>query len=546
MINQPVFIFITGGVISSIGKGLTTASLGLLLQSRGLKVKLRKFDPYLNVDPGTMNPTQHGEVFVTEDGAETDLDLGHYERFTSLNTTKNDSITAGKIYSELLRKERRGDYLGNTVQVIPHVTNLIKHHITHNTDGYDIVICEIGGTIGDIEGQPFFESVRQLRYKMGENKTAIIHLTWLPYIEMSHELKTKPTQHSVHALNASGIQPDIILCRANHQIAHSDCKKIAALCNVKEENVIPAPNVKNVYNVPISYNESGLDIQILKHFGLLDKTQKLDLSLWESTLAKEKAQKSEVNIAIVGKYTQLNDSYKSIIEALYHGGLATSIKVTITWIDSRTITSENISSKLQNVHGVIIPGGFGNEGVDGKIIAIKHARINNITFLGICFGMQLTIIEIARNLCGIKNANSTEFNTKESSEPIIALLEEWQTEETRITRDIQNELGGTMRLGSYPCKLKHDSLIHKIYKQTIISERHRHRYEFNIKYQEELEKVGLIFSGKCAHTEKLLETIELETHPWFIAVQFHPEFQSTLIKPHPLFTSFIEAASKNK
>ncbi|MBQ4875082.1 MAG: CTP synthase [Rickettsiaceae bacterium H1] len=538
MIKEPLFLFITGGVLSSIGKGITTASLGLILQSRGLKIKLRKFDPYLNIDPGTMNPMQHGEVFVTDDGAETDLDLGHYERFTGISATKNDSITAGRVYSELLKKERKGDYLGNTVQVIPHVTDIIKFHIMNEIEGIDIVICEIGGTIGDIEGQPFFEAVRQIRYTLGSYRTAFIHLTWLPYIDMSCELKTKPTQHSVRALNASGIQPDIILCRANSQIPEAECKKIAAFCNVKEENVISAPNVTNIYEVPLSYHQSGLDKQILKHFNI-ENIKKPNLTNWQKVLNNE--QKGKVTVGIVGKYTQLTDAYKSVTEALYHGSLANNIEVNVKWIDSRNLTSTNIGDKLSDIHGLLIPGGFGNEGVKGKILAVNYARTNNIPFFGICFGMQLAIIEIARNLAGIHNSGSTEF-CENNNEPIISRLEEWQDKDQLEIRKLNSDLGGTMRVGSYPCKLLKNSLIHKIYGKEIINERHRHRYEFNIKYKSELEKVGLIFNGHCMYTNKLLETIELNGHPWFVGVQFHPEFKSNPISPHPLFSSFIEAS----
>ena len=543
MIKGPLFIFITGGVLSSIGKGITTASLGLLLQAKSLKVKLRKFDPYLNIDPGTMNPIQHGEVFVTDDGAETDLDLGHYERFTGINTTKNDNITTGKIYSELLKKERRGDYLGNTVQVIPHVTDLVKFYMSNDICGIDIVICEIGGTIGDIEGQPFFEAVRQMRYALGSNRTSLIHLTWLPYIDMSCELKTKPTQHSVRALNAAGLQPDIILCRANQYIPKSDCKKIADFCNVKEENVIPAPNVKDIYEVPISYHKSGLDVQLLKHFDI-PNTIPLNLSDWYDALNKGTSSNHEVVITIVGKYTKLNDAYKSVIEALHHGGLATRSKVIIKWVDSRNLTINNIDNELNNASGILVPGGFGSKGVEGKILAINHARKKKVPFFGICFGMQLAVIETARNLANISNASSTEFCI-DSKEPVISLLEEWQDKDKFELRQFNNDLGGTMRVGSYPCKLLKNSLISKIYTTELINERHRHRYEFNVKYKAALEKVGIIFSGHCANTEKLLETIELKDHPWFIGVQFHPEFKSSLISPHPLFSSFIAASKEH-
>lgn len=541
MIDQQLFIFITGGVLSSIGKGITTASLGLLLQSRGLKVKLRKFDPYLNVDPGTMNPMQHGEVFVTDDGAETDLDLGHYERFTGINATKGDNITAGKIYSQLLLKERRGDYLGNTVQVIPHITDLIKLSITKDVEDIDIVICEIGGTIGDIEGQPFFEAARQLRYSLGADKTAFIHLTWLPYIETSCELKTKPTQHSVRALNAAGIQPDIILCRANQQILETECKKIAAFCSVREGNVIPAPNVDNVYKVPISYHSSGLDKQILEYFGL--SNAKPDLSKWSRMLDAAGACSGKVVIAIVGKYIKLTDAYKSVVEALSHAGTANNTKVIIKWIDSTRLTVDRVHSELNAAHGILIPGGFGDNGVEGKILAVNYARVNKIPFFGICFGMQLAVIEIARNLAGIVDASSTEF-CPDVGGAVIYMLEEWQDKDQLKSYELNSGLGGSMRVGSYPCKLLEGSIISSIYNASMVDERHRHRYEFNIRYKCELEAVGVVFSGHCAYTEQLLEAIELTGHPWFIAVQFHPEFKSTPTSPHPLFVSFIQVASK--
>lgn len=540
MIKHPFFVFITGGVLSSIGKGITTASLGLLLQARGLKVKLRKFDPYLNVDPGTMNPIQHGEVFVTDDGAETDLDLGHYERFTGITTTKDDSITTGKIYLQLLQKERRGDYLGNTVQIIPHVTDLIKFYINNNTEETDIVICEIGGTIGDIEGQPFFESVRQMRYDLGKERTAFIHLTWLPYVETSCELKTKPTQHSVRELNSAGIQPDIILCRANEHVPQAECKKIAAFCNVIEENVIPAPNVTNIYEVPLSYHESGLDKQLLKYFGL-DNVAYPNLSQWKRALYDIQNYNCEVTVALIGKYTQLNDAYKSVIEALDHGGLANNMKIKVHWVDAKKLNRDNINYELKKAHAIIIPGGFGNEGIKGKILAANYARLNHIPFLGICLGMQVAIIEIARNLANIKDADSTEFSIN-TVDPLISMLEEWQDEDKiKVIKSMEN-LGGTMRVGAYPCKLSNGSLIHKIYGQDIIYERHRHRYEFNIHYKSVLEKVGLVFSGHCLNTSQLLETIEVEHHPWFVGVQFHPEFKSQPVNPHPLFVSFIKAA----
>ncbi len=511
------FIFITGGVVSSLGKGLASASLGALLQARGYKVRLRKLDPYLNVDPGTMNPNQHGEVYVTEDGAETDLDLGHYERFTGVNSLKGDNVTTGQIYSKLLAKERRGDYLGGTVQVIPHVTDLIKEFILNDTKNTDFVLCEIGGTVGDIEALPFFETIRQLGNELGKNKAIYVHLTLVPYLPSAKELKTKPTQHSVKELREIGIQADIILCRADREIPESEKRKIALFCNVPQECVISALDVKSIYSAPVKYHAEGFDT-------------KKDLSLQD-----------EVNIAIVGKYTGSSDAYKSLIEALHHGGMSNNVKVKVVWINSRTFRKEDASNKLKNINAILVPGGFGNDGTKGKIAAITYARENNIPFFGICLGMQLAVIEAARNLAKIEDADSTEFGSTKN--PVIDRMLEWLHEGKKQTRSVDCNLGGTMRLGAYKCKITPKTLAHKIYKEEVISERHRHRYDVNTAYQERLEKAGLVFSGMS--DDNLPEIIELPSHQWFLAVQFHPELKSRPFDVHPLFKSFIAAAKKN-
>ncbi len=525
------FIFVTGGVVSSLGKGLAAASIGALLQARGFKICLKKLDPYLNIDPGTMSPTQHGEVFVTDDGTEADLDLGHYERFTGVKTTKDNSTTTGKIYDILLKKERRGDYLGKTVQVIPHVTDLIKNFIFYNTDGLDFVICEIGGTVGDIEIQPFLEAIRQISYELSKQRVIFIHLTLIPYISAAKELKTKPTQHSVKELNSVGIQPDIILCRSEKVIPQEQRKKIANFCNVKLPNVILAIKASSIYEVPIIYHKYGLDTQILQHFNI--NSPKPELSIWHQILSSIKSSLQVVTIAIVGKYVNFPDAYKSLIEALTHGAIHHKVKINIKWINSRTLNERDIDNKLFGSDAILIPGGFDDDGVEGKILAISFARINNIPFLGICLGMQLAIIEFARNVAKVEDANSTEFS--DCKNPVIHLFTKHNE---KITT---SNLGGTMRLGSYACRLSVDSKIMNIYKEEVIEERRRHRYSVNCDYENILQRNSLIFSGKSVD-EGLLEVIELKNHPWFIGVQFHPEFKSRPFSPHPLFISFIEAA----
>lgn len=535
------FIFITGGVVSSLGKGLASASLGALLQSRGYKVRLRKLDPYLNVDPGTMSPMQHGEVFVTDDGAETDLDLGHYERFTGVDAKRGDNVTTGRIYSTLIAKERRGDYLGGTVQVIPHVTDLIKEFILKDTEDNDFVLCEIGGTVGDIEALPFFETIRQLGYEMGPDRAIYIHLTLVPYLASAKEQKTKPTQHSVKELRSIGIQPNILLCRADRELPEGEKRKIALFCNIPEHAVIEALDVKNIYEVPISYHQHGLDTEVLRCFKLPTEPEP-DLSPWQNILDITEAPKREVTVAVVGKYTGLKDAYKSLIEALDHGGIANQVRVKLRWINSRTTkTNEQLKAKMDGVHAVLVPGGFGEQGVSGKLAAITYARENNIPLLGICLGMQLAAIEAARNLAGIKDAYSSEFG--ETKHPIIGLMTEWMRGSVLEKRGNSEDLGGTMRLGAYECDIQPGTLAHKIYGNTVIHERHRHRYEFNINYKEQLEKAGIVFSGMSPGGH-LAEIIEIKNHPWFIGVQFHPELKSRPLTPHPLFASFIDAAVK--
>ncbi len=535
------YIFVTGGVVSSLGKGLSSASLAYLLKSRGYKVGIRKLDPYLNVDPGTMNPFQHGEVFVTEDGAETDLDLGHYERFTDQNLSSSDNITTGKIYSEILKKERKGEYLGKTVQVIPHVTNEIKKFIKNNSKKFDFLICEIGGTVGDIEGLPFLEAIRQFSNENGKKNCLFIHLTLVPFIKSSDEIKTKPTQHSVKELRSIGIQPDIIICRSEISIPIDQRKKISLFCNVPFENVIETVDVRTIYEAPISFSKEKLDTQVLKYFNINSK-KKPNLSPWKKVTNTVLRSKNSVKIAVVGKYVDLKDAYKSLDEALIHGGISNSSKVDLIKIDSEKLKINQIKSLLKNVQGILIPGGFGRRGTEGKIQCINYARKNNIPFLGICFGMQLALIEFARNVLKIKNANSTEISKKCTS--IVGLIEEWEKDGV-IHKGTLKKLGGTMRLGSYKSKLKKNSLINKIYKTDLIYERHRHRYEVNIKFKDRFEKKGLIFSG-LSPDNLLPETIEILDHPWFIGVQFHPEFKSRPLNPHPLFASFIKAAKKIK
>lgn len=533
------FVFVTGGVLSSLGKGVASGVLGALLQASGYKIRLRKLDPYLNVDPGTMNPDQHGEVFVTEDGAETDLDLGHYERFTGVDARRGDNITSGKVYSDLLNKERRGDYLGLTVQVIPHVTDLIKQFILSNTEDADFVICEIGGTVGDIEVQPFLEAIRQLGYELGKDNTLFLHVTLLPYIRVAKELKTKPTQHSVKELRAIGIIPDILLCRSEKNISIKERKKIGLFCNVSTENVIQALDQKNIYHALLAYHDEGLSKQVLKHFGL-PHNKKINLTKWHDIIDRIDNTKREVNIAVVGKYITVKDSYKSLVEALEHAGIFHRCKVNIKLVNAGGLTKDNLKEKLTSIHGIIVPGGFGVRGTEGKMLAINYARTNSIPYLGICLGMQLAMIEIAKNVLKIKNANSTEF--QEECVNIIGLMTEWEKDGGLEKRSKKNEiLGGTMRLGAYDCKITPRSLVKKVYNADKISERHRHRYEFNINYKEKFEKAGVIFSGMSPNN-KLTEIIELKSHPWFIGVQFHPELKSRAFSPHPLFISFIKHA----
>jgi len=534
------YVFVTGGVVSSLGKGLSSASLASLLQLRGFKVRVRKLDPYLNVDPGTMNPFQHGEVFVTDDGAETDLDIGHYERFTGISATQSDNITTGGIYSDIIKKERRGDYLGGTVQVVPHVTDRIKKFISHNVKDEDFIICEIGGTVGDIESLPFLEAIRQFSNDIGKKNSLFIHLTLVPYLKASGELKTKPTQHSVKELRSLGIQPDIIICRSEREIPKSERKKISLFCNVPIDNVIETVDVKTIYEAPISFHKEKLDDRVLSHFNIKNKKSP-DLTKWKNITAKVLNPKRDVNIGIIGKYVNLKDAYKSLDEALIHGGISNNLRVNLKRIDSENLKSENIKSLLKGVTGVLIPGGFGKRGSEGKIAAIKYARLNHIPFFGICFGMQMAVIEAARNLLNIKNASTSEFGN--NCTPVVGLLEEWQKGNKKLKGSEKN-LGGTMRLGLYDAVLKNNSLISKIYSEKKIKERHRHRYEVNIKYKDDFEKKGLIFSA-LSPDGTLPEIIELKNHPWFVGVQFHPEFKSRPFTPHPLFSSFVKAAGIN-
>ena len=530
-------IFVTGGVVSSLGKGLASAALGALLQARGYSVRLCKLDPYLNVDPGTMSPYQHGEVYVTDDGAETDLDLGHYERFTGVPARQSDNVTTGKIYTNVLQRERRGDYLGATIQVIPHITDEIKAFVREKENTADFVLCEIGGTVGDIESQPFLEAIRQLRNELGRDRTLYMHVTLLPYIPAAGELKTKPTQHSVKELLSVGIQPDILLCRAECKIGDDERRKISLFCNIPIENVISGLDVSTIYEVPISYHKEGLDERVLSHFKL--KTEEPDLGVWEKIIHRIKAPEGKIKIAIIGKYTSLTDSYKSLNEALTHGGIANKVEVEVKFIESEIFEKENISAYLEDVNGILVPGGFGQRGTEGKIKAVQYAREHKIPYFGICFGMQMAVIEAARNLVGIKNASSTEFG--KCDDPIIGLMTEWAKKDGKEQRGSASDLGGTMRLGAYPAHLKESSKVAKIYDMLDIEERHRHRYEVNINYIDKLEEKGLIFSG-MSPDGKLPEIVELEDHPWFIGVQFHPELKSKPFDPHPLFVSFIKAA----
>jgi CTP synthase len=532
------YIFITGGVVSSLGKGLASAALGALLQARGYKVRLRKLDPYLNVDPGTMSPYQHGEVFVTDDGAETDLDLGHYERFTGRPATRHDNITTGRIYQDILARERRGDYLGATIQVIPHVTNAIKEFIREGNDGFDFVLCEIGGTVGDIEGLPYFEAIRQLGNDLPRNHVIYIHLTLMPFISSAGELKTKPTQHSVKELRSIGIQPDILLCRTDRPIPESERRKLALFCNVRESAVIEARDVDNIYAVPEAYSAEGLDAEVLAAFGI-EPRQPPDLERWRLINERVRNPEGDVTIAIVGKYTGMKDAYKSLIEALSHGGIANKVKVNLDWIESEVFESEDAAPLLEHVNGILVPGGFGQRGAEGKIRAAQFARERHVPYFGICFGMQMAVLEAARNLCGIENANSTEFGA--TTEPVVGLMTEWLKGNELQKRSASGDLGGTMRLGAYDAILARGSRVSQIYGATEISERHRHRYEVNTAYKGRLEQRGMRFSG-MSPDGILPEIIEYEDHPWFIGVQFHPELKSRPFEPHPLFASFVGAA----
>tara|TARA_Y100001970_G_scaffold273629_1_gene372119 strand:- start:5816 stop:7441 length:1626 start_codon:yes stop_codon:yes gene_type:complete len=535
------YVFVTGGVVSSLGKGLSSASLASLLQLRGFKVRVRKLDPYLNVDPGTMNPFQHGEVFVTDDGAETDLDIGHYERFTGISATQSDNITTGGIYSDIIKKERRGDYLGGTVQVVPHVTDRIKKFISQDVKNEDFIICEIGGTVGDIESLPFLEAIRQFSNDVGKKDSLFIHLTLVPYLKASGELKTKPTQHSVKELRSLGIQPDIIICRSEREIPNNERKKISLFCNVPIDNVIETVDVRTIYEAPISFHKEKLDDRVLSYFNMKSKKSP-NLSKWKDITSRVLNPKKDVTIGIIGKYVDLKDAYKSLDEALIHGGISNNVKVNLKRIDSENLKPENVKSLLKDVTGVLIPGGFGKRGTEGKIAAIKYARLNHIPFFGICFGMQMAVIEAARNLLNIKDASTSEFGN--NCTPVVGLLEEWQKGEKKI-KGTKKNLGGTMRLGLYDAILKNNSLISKIYSEKKIKERHRHRYEVNIKYKNDFEKKGLIFSA-LSPDGSLPEIIELRDHPWFVGVQFHPEFKSRPFTPHPLFSSFVKAATYNR
>jgi CTP synthase len=532
------FIFITGGVVSSLGKGLSSAALGALLQARGFKVRLRKLDPYINVDPGTMSPYQHGEVYVTDDGAETDLDLGHYERFTGISSRRSDSVTTGRIYSDVIAKERRGDYLGATIQVIPHITDAIKDWIRADLQDEDFVLCEIGGTVGDIESLPFLEAIRQFANEVGRGRAMFVHLTLVPWIPAAGELKTKPTQHSVKELQSVGIQPDILLCRCDREVPADSRRKIAQFCNVAPSAVIQALDVDTIYAVPQAYHAEGYDDEVLRHFGLSAPAP--DLSKWEEVVSRIRQPEGEVTIAIVGKYTSLLDAYKSLAEALRHGGIANNTRVNLDWIDSEVFEREDAVQHLEGVHGILVPGGFGERGAEGKIQAVRFARERKIPYFGICFGMQMAVIEAARHLAGIAGASSTEFGP--SAEPVVGLMTEWVRGNMLEKRSQDGDLGGTMRLGAYECALTPGSLVSSIYgNKATISERHRHRYEVNHNYQERLEKVGLKFSG-MSPDGVLPEIVEIPGHPWFVGVQFHPELKSRLFEPHPLFTSFIGAA----
>lgn len=538
MVPMARYVFITGGVVSSLGKGIAAAALGALLQARGYRARIKKLDPYLNVDPGTMSPYQHGEVFVTDDGAETDLDLGHYERFTGRSANQNDNITTGRIYKNIIERERRGDYLGATVQVIPHVTDEIKNFVLDGNDDYDFVLCEIGGTVGDIEAMPFLEAIRQLGNDLPRNNAVYVHLTLMPYIPAAGELKTKPTQHSVKELRSIGIAPDILLVRADRAIPKEERRKLSLFCNVRESAVIQALDVRHIYDVPMAYHQEGLDTEVLAAFGI-EPAPKPRMEPWQGVAERIHNPEGEVTIAIVGKYTGLKDAYKSLIEALSHGGMANRVRVKLDWIESEVFEKEDPAPFLEKVHGILVPGGFGERGSEGKILAAKFARERKVPYFGICFGMQMACIEAARSLAGIENASSTEFGT--TKEPVVGLMTEWLKGNMLEKRQAAGDLGGTMRLGAYDARLTSGSKIAEIYGDTEISERHRHRYEVNIDYKQRLEDCGLVFAG-MSPDGVLPETVEYPDHPWFIGVQYHPELKSRPLEPHPLFASFIEAA----
>jgi CTP synthase len=532
------YIFITGGVVSSLGKGLSAAALGALLQARGFRVRLRKFDPYLNVDPGTMSPYQHGEVYVTDDGAETDLDLGHYERYTGVATRRSDSVTTGRIYSNVIARERRGEYLGATVQVIPHVTDAIKEFIQADLNDEDFVLCEIGGTVGDIESLPFLEAIRQMGNELGRERVLYVHLTLVPWIPSAGELKTKPTQHSVKELLGLGIQPDILLCRCERPIPEGARKKIALFCNLREPRVIPALDVDTIYDVPNAYHAEGFDREVCNHFGI--EAAEPRLGQWQTIVSRIRKPEGEVNIAVVGKYTHLKDSYKSLAEALSHGGIANNMRVNLSWIDSEVFEREDTVQHLEGVHGILVPGGFGERGSEGKIEAARFARERNVPYFGICFGMQMAVIEAARHLADLPGASSTEFGP--CQDPVVGLMTEWMRGNVLESRKANGDMGGTMRLGAYEAMLDAGSRVSQIYGgATRISERHRHRYEVNVNYKSRLEAVGLRFSGMSPDGE-LPEIVEIPEHPWFIGVQYHPELKSKPFEPHPLFAGFIRAA----
>lgn len=541
--SKTKFIFITGGVVSSLGKGLASASLATILQGRGFKVRLKKLDPYLNVDPGTMSPYQHGEVYVTDDGTEADLDLGHYERFSGVATTKYDSVTSGKIYQSVINKERKGDYLGATIQVVPHVTNAIKDFIFSDLTDEDFVQCEIGGTVGDIEGQPYLEAIRQIAYELGKDRVMFIHLTLLPYIPTAGELKTKPTQHSVKKLQEYGIQPDMLLCRSQMPIDQNEKRKLALFCNVKEENVITALDVGNIYEVPLAYAKEGIDRSVCTHFGIECKEHHSDLSKWQKIVDIVSNPQHNVKIAVVGKYAGFLEAYKSLSEAIKHAAIANCAKADVAWVDSEKLETEPVDEVLKNVDAIIVPGGFGKRGTEGKIMAIKYAREHQIPFLGICLGMQMAVIETLRHVGKIEKAGTTEFDP--DCTPVVGLLTEWQHGLQTERRNESTDLGGTMRLGAYPCVLQKGSKVSEIYNTLEISERHRHRYEINTAFERELNNSGMFITGKSP-SGNLAEIVERKDHPWFIAVQFHPELKSKPFAAHPLFVSLLQTAIKWK